>query len=423
MTLALNAAATVCYKASLLEPHSKHSNRRWFFLAVATLSQVSIATIHLGIPALIPFIQQELRLSRTEVGLVSSILNGGVVLTALAAGKAVDQFGERLIIGFGTIASGCIVMGMNWVTSFAALAPILLFMGFAAATGTPAGSKAVAGWFRERERGVAMGLRQMGIPLGGAVAALTLPRLALIAGWRLALTVAGLAAICVGLAALRLYQEPPASRLSGGGAQTRGIREIIARRDIWAIFVYVFVCGGGQWCYLSYMELYLTETLRFSIPLAAQLLAIGQICGTGGRIFWGFVSDRIFGGRRKPVLLLVGFLAIFMTVSTSLFSPGTPFWLVSLVVSFLGLTLLGWNGIYLALVSELVGTHVAGLAIGLSNTGAFLGIVVLPPVFGFLVDQSSSYRLAWIALAAMTLVSVSLLPWVKEGKGRAGGSL
>ena len=59
----------------------------------------------------------------------------------------------------------------------------------------------------------------------------------------------------------------------------------------------------------------------------------------------GLLSDRLFGNRRKSTLLLVGFLAILMTLWTSLFSPQTPHWLVWVVVALLGLTLLGWNGL------------------------------------------------------------------------------
>ena len=44
-------------------------------------------------------------------------------------------------------------------------------------------------------------------------------------------------------------------------------------------------------------------------------------------------------------------------------------------------------------------------------------IVVLPPIFGFLVDQTGSYRVAWVALAAAILAAVAVLPWVKEERG------
>ena len=375
-----------------------------------------MSIIHLGIPALAPLIQEELQLTRTEVGFLSTIMNGSVVMVAIAAGRAADFLGERLIIAYGSIASGLIIMGMNWVGSFPTLLPVLFLSGLATATSTPAGSKAVAGWFPQNERGTAMSLRQMGIPLGGALAAVMLPPLALRIGWRLALAVSGLLTIGMGLLALRFYQEPAASSLHKEKAARLGIRELLRRSDIWAGIIYVFILAGGQWCMLFYLELYLKETLGFPITLAAGMLALGQICGVGGRIVWGLVSDRLLFGRRRPVLLLVTFLAILTTLGTSQFSPRTPFWMVFLVVALLGMTLLGWNGVYLALLAEQVGIHGAGMAIGLSNTGAFLGIVMLPPIFGFVVDRSHSYRQAWFILAGLVLIALLALRWLKEDK-------
>lgn len=417
MRRALNKKGGMCYEQGLLEITSEISPQRWFYLAIATLSQVSIAIIHLGIPALAPLIQAELMLSRTEVGLLSSILNGSVVLSTIAAGKAADRLGERLLIVYGSMASGLFAMGMSWAASLAALVPVLGLIGCATATSTPAGSKAVARWFPASERGTAMGIRQMGIPLGGAIAAMTLPSLALYGGWRLALLCAGLVAIGMALAALYLYKEPASEVPERARGGTVSVRELLRRPETWAISLYVFILSGGQWCFLFYLPLYLTEKISFSLPLAASLLALGQICGTGGRIFFGLVSDRLFARRRRPALALVALVAALMTLGVSLFSTESPFRLISLVVAFWGMTLMGWNGVYLALVSELVGLRAAGIAIGLSNTGAFLGVAVLPPLFGFLVDQGGSYRLAWTALAGVILVAVAALGWVREEKG------
>jgi sugar phosphate permease len=397
-----------------LDVHSPRSNKRWFFLAVATLAQVSVAIIHLGIPTLFPFIQSEFRLTRTEVGFLTSLLNGGVVVAALAAGKAADRWGERLVMAYGSMAGGFIALGMNWVTGFGGLLSVLVLLGLATATGTPAGSKAVAGWFPASERGTAMSVRQMSIPLGGAIAAMTLPSLALSHGWRLAVATAGVLTIAAGFAALRLYREPSEPMARSAHEKDAGLKDLLSRRDVWAALVCVFFLAGGQWCYLSYMELYLTEVLSYPITLAASLLALGQFCGTGARIMWGVVSDRLFQSRRKPVIALVAFLAILMTVATSLFSPQTPAWIVASVVALLGVTLMGWNGVYLAMIAETAGSRVAGQAIGLSNTGAFLGIVAIPPVFGFIVDQSGSYRLAWLVYSAAILAALILLRWVNE---------
>ncbi len=361
-----------------------------------------------------PLIQGELGLNLTEVGILVSMVNIGVVAAVLGAGKAADRFGERLVIGYGTVAAGFLVMTVHFAGSFTALLAVFLLVGVPVATGTPAGSKAVAGWFPERERGTAMGIRQTGIPLGGTIAALTLPSLGLAFGWRPALSMVGVITACTGVAVLLCYKEPERHPVTGSAASVGGLREIVRRKDIWAVTFYAAVLAGCQWCYLSYIELYLTEDILLSLVFAAALLAVGQVCSAVGRIAFGMVSDRLFFGRRAPMLVMLGVLGAGMGIATALLSPAMPAWLVAVVASLLGLGTMSWQGLYLALVSRIVGIGVAGVAIGLTNTVVFLGVVVLPPIFGFIADHTESYGMAWTALAVAIALPLPFLARVRE---------
>ena len=91
-----------------------------------------------------------------------------------------------------------------------------------------------------------------------------------------------------------------------------------------------------------------------------------------------------------------------------------PWWLVTVVVSLLGLGTMSWQGLYLALVAKVVGTRVAGVAIGLTNTVAFAGVVLLPPIFGAIADYTESYEMAWIALAVAIALPLPFLWKVRE---------
>ncbi len=395
---------------------------RWFHLAIATLSQMILAAIHLGIPAVIPLIQTELRLSLTEVGILVSLVNAGVVASAIWAGKAADRFGERLIIGYGTIAGGLIIMMVNLTAGFVSLVPLLLLLGVPMGTGTPAGSKAVTGWFEQRERATAMSIRQTGIPLGGTIAALVLPSLGLAFGWRFALSCVGVIAIGAGVAVLRLYKEPAPQPVHRDAAPVGGLRDIVRHKGIWTVTLYASILAGSQWCYLSYIVLYLTKDLHFPLVFAAALLASGQILAAPGRILSGLISDRYFVGRRKPVLIMLGLLAIGLALITAILSPTAGSWTIAVIVSCLGFATMSWQGLYLTLVSELVGTRTAGQAVGLTNTVVFFGIVSLPPVFGSIADYTDSYRMAWSWLALMIALPLAFLQKVKEAGDSASQS-
>ena len=390
------------------------SPRRWYYLAIATLAQTALATVHMGIPILVPLIQKEFGLNLTEVGILVSMINVGVVAAVLAAGKAADRYGERRIIGYGTASCGVLVLAVHFTDGFLGLLVVFLLLGIPVATGTPAGTKAVAGWFPDRERGTAMGIRQTGIPVGGTIAALTLPSLGLVYGWRLALSLVGAATVATGILVLLFYREPERPRPTAGAAPEVGLKELVRRGDVWAGAFYAAVLAGCQWCYISYIELYLTEDILFSLVFAAALLAVGQACGGVGRISFGLVSDRLFYGRRVPVLVMLALLGAAAGIATAFVSPGMPVWLVAVVASLLGLGTMSWQGLYLALVSKIVGPGVAGVAIGMTNTVTFAGVVVLPPIFGLIADQTQSYEMAWIAMAIAITLPIPFLLKVRE---------
>ena len=181
--------------------------KRWGFLGLATLAQVSVAMIRVGITTLVPFIKQDLLLSHVQVGLMSSFLNGGAGAAGIPAGRLVDRVGARLILGYGTVGCGVLVLGIYAITGYKALLVFLCLIGFTSTTLVPAGGKVVASWFSKNERGMAMGVRQTAVPLGGAAAALVLPWLAVDRGWRFALILTATASIATGLLAFRYYQE------------------------------------------------------------------------------------------------------------------------------------------------------------------------------------------------------------------------
>ena len=75
---------------------------------------------------------------------------------------------------------------------------------------------------------------------------------------------AGAVTVCTGAVVLLCYREPEERRVSAA-APAGGLGDIVRRKDIWAVTFSAAVLAGCQWCYLSYIELYLTEDILFSL--------------------------------------------------------------------------------------------------------------------------------------------------------------
>ncbi len=386
-------------------------------LGVAVVSQIGASYVHQGLPALAPLLQAEWSLSRAELGAVLGAINVGVLLASAAAGHAVDRFGERPLLVAGPL-------GVGAATLLAALSPAPPLLGLALAgagialgTCAPSGGKAMLVWFPPRIRGLAMGLRQTSVPLAGVISAPTLPLLALALGWRGALVasavIGGLSALLVVVA----YHDPPARPTAVPRHERTGLASypaLLRDRSLLATILLGPVLVAGQWTVVPYLGLYLYERFGWSVPEAAAYLALAQVGGVVGRIAWGLASDLVWGGRRKPALLLVPPVGAAGALGLAALSHQTPAWLVALLALVMGASVIGWNGLLLAYVAEQAGPHRAGTAIGLAVSIIFLGAVVYPPAFGWLVDRAGSYQPAWLALAAVLLAGLALFPSMRE---------
>ena len=166
---------------------------------------------------------------------------------------------------------------------------------------------------------------------------------------------------------------------------------------------------------ITYLPLYLKESMGFSPYWASQALAITQAGAMFGRVGWGAASDRLFGGRRKIVLLIIGIMGSALLVALSLMGRQSPLSLLLLVVFLSGLCLVGYQGVSYALIGELAGRARTGAALGLMITINAGAATLGTPLFGFIVDRSESYAIAWQALAGAVAVGcLGLAALLKE---------
>ena len=123
----------------------------------------------------------------------------------------------------------------------------------------------------------------------------------------------------------------------------------------------------------------------------------------------------VIWGRRKIVLIIIGVLSAILILALSLMSPGSSYYLLLPVLFLAGLCLVGYQGVSYALIGEIAGKARTGAALGLMitiNAGcATLGT----PIFGYIVDSTGSYAIAWQVLGAfLTLGIIGLVTLLKD---------
>jgi len=171
----------------------------------------------------------------------------------------------------------------------------------------------------------------------------------------------------------------------------------------------------GQMALITYVPLYLKEMAGFSAYWASQALALTQAGAMIGRIGWGVASDKLFGGRRKIVLIIIGLLSTFFIAVLSFMTRGSSLFLLLLILFLSGVCLVGYQGVSYALIGELAGKERTGAALGMMITINAACATLGTPLFGYLVDRTGSYPIAWQALAgALGLGIIGLATLLKE---------
>lgn len=395
----------------------KRDRLRWTILALISVSHIIGATAQYGINTLAPFYKEELGLSRAQVGLFFSAFYLAMAGFSFGTGWLADRLGVWKTTLQGHLWVGLCTVAASLAPSFWWACASFFLAGLGYSFLNPASSKGVMAWFHRDERATAMGIKQTGVPAGGVVAAMLAPPMVLIIGWRGALAALGIINFLFGFLFALLWRDPPDERdtaipefpTSTGAPPALKIWSFLPVSCGTAIYLV------GQMSLITYIPLYLKDAMGFSPYWASQALALTQGGAMIGRIGWGVASDRLFGGRRKIVLILIGLLSAILIMALSLMTRESSLFLLLPILFLSGICLVGYQGVSYALIGEMAGKARTGTALGMMitiNAGcATLGT----PLFGYIVDRSGSYPIAWQALAgALALGIFGLTTLLKE---------
>lgn len=395
------------------------SSYRWVILASVTALQVSTSAAVFTFGPLAPFLQEDMGISRAQVGLFTSAIYLGGMTVSLPAGWLTDRLGVRRLLVLGPLIQGVFFALFPSVSSFHAVFWLVALSGVGYGFMNPVVIKALLNWFTARDRATAVSIKQTGVTAGAALAAAILPSLALVLSWRSAVPLVGLAVVGVGIACLLIYRNPPLEveekrAEQRSKAARASLRKLLTNRNMVLLGVMSAFLAIVHFSIATYLVLFLKESRSFSAVVAGSYLAATQMGATVGRVVWAVVSDRLLGGRRKIVFYWICLLAAALTLVMALLTATMPRWLLLPLVMLLGSSALAWQGVYLTFCGELAGKEQAGTAIGMAATMGYVGIIVGPPLFGLVVDVSGTYTLAWLMLSLSAIVAFLLLLPVKE---------
>ncbi|MCM3737071.1 MFS transporter [Bacillus cytotoxicus] len=386
--------------------HDFTSSYKWIILLIATISQTCATFVTYGIGPLASLWQQVHHLSQFQTGLLVSAVNIGPIFSMLFFGNLMDRYGERWIVGGGSILLGVSMLLAYPVATYTYIVVILLFVGVWYGTAQPGGSKAIVKWFPPKRRGLAMGVRQTGIPIGGALASSTLPFFFYKYGLPSVILVQAIVAICGGLLFILFYRDDhsPIQKAETVSFLIK-LKKVQKNTSLYPVFLIGISMMSLQMVLVAHLMSYLTTEVHTSLHHAGTLLSVVLMGGMIGRILLAWASDTVCKGNRVVPLQITISITFLLLLCTSFIISYMTFWLLVIFCFFLGFFAIGWFSLFIIFVTEKSDPQFIGLTVSFALTLNQFAIVLAPSLFGILVDYLHSYTAPFMILALLIAMS------------------
>jgi sugar phosphate permease len=359
------------------------SRYRYVVLGVGFAAQAALSASLFSFAVLSPALGDRFGVGLGELGVAIAVSGGGMTLTLLGWGLLTDRVGERAVIATGLSGAALLLAAAARSDDFWVLVAFVTLALMSGAAVNAATGRAVMSWFPASERGLALGIRQTAVPVGGGLAAVILPALAAGRGLGAAfLALAIASAVAAGAALIWLREAPAAPEDAITGHVTSPLRD----PRLWQLAAGSTLLVSVQIALTGFVVLYLHEERGLSPGAAGAVLAAINVAGAVLRIGLGRLSDLI-GSRLLPLRRLSLGLAAAMAAVALLTEASDPLAVGILVAA--GALAVGWNGLSFTATAELAGRERSGAALGFQQTALGFGSMVAPLAFAGVVGITS----------------------------------
>jgi OFA family oxalate/formate antiporter-like MFS transporter len=393
----------------------------WVVFVSAALIFLTGGTFFYGFSILFNPIVNEFGWSRAAVSFAFSLRSEVGGIAAPVVGFLVDRVGPRRLMVFGVVAVAVGFILLSRVESLWAFygSVVVIAIGMSASVG-PVGMVAVAHWFRRR-RGRALAVMAMGAGSSGVMVVI-LAGLVSAFGWRDALLIIAIVqlVVCVPLAlSVRNRPEdlgllpdgdvddgPPQEEVAAPGlAELEGttVRQALRSSAFWRMALAVGLGNLGAVAIIVHQVPFFTGNVGLSQGTAAASVTAMLMVSLGGRFGFGYMSDLV--DKRFVMAAAYALLALAVLLFATVYEP----WQILLALPLFGL---GWGGIIPtrpSLQAEVFGLRAFGAIQGLVFTVGTIGGLIGPVFAGFMYDQTESYRLSFVILAAFGFLAAPLI--------------
>ncbi len=391
-----------------------HPNYRWIVLAIGVLAQASFSIGFSGLPAASVLMRDAYAMNTTQLGFVLGAMALGVTFSEILWGLLTDSLGDRrvLLIGLGSTGVAFALISVvatpkdGWTPSYLLLGACLVLVGALSGSVNSSSGRAILTWFTDGRRGLAMGIRQTAIPVGGALGAALLPWLAIHYGFAVVFRVLALVCFLSTAATWLWLHEVETHSHAGPAATATDERSPLLRTLVWRVAIASSFLTIPQIAVLAFTGVFLRDEKQVGLVIISGTLIVVQLIGGGLRIWLGHYSDR--HANRRTAMRAIGLCTGLSALALALVAHGSMIAAVTLLV-LTGLFANAWHGVAYTEIAVMSGPRHAGTALGMEGMTIFATAFFTPLLIPHLL-AASSWPLVWAVVGIAALLAIPLLP-------------
>jgi sugar phosphate permease len=388
----------------------------WIFFGMYYVNRFSFSPI-------IPLLKTDLGISNAKAGWLMAFFFISYAVFQFPFGFLGDRFGPRKVLTCGAIISVVGNLLFSVGTSFSLLALGQCVNGLGQAMGWTSSIKLVVNWFPRSRRATALGLFITCVTAGSSAGMRLSGFLGDLLGWRsVFMILPGLMAVTTLFfwlvvrdhpyeKGLPPFEDEAALEKQIDGDPRSRLSLVLTNRVLWSVALVYFCFVYVQFGCLVWIPSFLKESYGLTVDRAGAISAMVLLPGIVASPLSGLLSDRLFAGRRKPLIILTLFL---LSGSLLALSTGMPLPLVYTLLCLVGVLIVMPDVLLAAYPSDILSRKLSATGTGFLTTFTSAAGIVTTPVSGKIIDLFHSYGAVFLSFGAMALLAAVLTFTIRE---------
>lgn len=384
--------------------------RQAFYVVLATfVSQMVVTMSNSTLPTIAPKVAEALGLEAALIGYQVSILFGAAAVGALFGGKFTQRFGACRTMQLSNALCGAGLMLMIVPHALSILLGSFV-AGYGQGLINSATAHLLVKYTPPARRNLLFSIKQTGVPFGGMLVALSAPLIAVTCGWQWA--VAMVIVMIAAVIALVQMQRGAWDTDRDSAADVKqqkfgGVPLVLTQPSLRWVSLTGFLFAAVQRCLLTFTVIYLVAERGYSLIEAGIMLSLIQAGGIAGRLFWGWLADRM----RSSIAVLLAIAVITVVDSVILMAMQSDWPRLAVYAMFLvfGIAALGWNGVLHAETARVSPPGMASVVAGGSTFFVFAGVLIGPSLFTVAYSVIGAYSTTFVLMALAAALGGALL--------------